>query len=95
MAGGHGRGNATYIADCTGSVEIRADGSAFLVRCLPGRVDHVSPVSRQKSSNFPYLDMAGTAGGAQPRVHKQKLPTDARMVVLVGGRRASQQWDGG
>lgn len=26
---------------------------------LPGRVDQVLPVSRQKSSNFPYLDMTG------------------------------------
>jgi hypothetical protein len=26
---------------------------------LPGRVDQLLPVSRQKSSNFPYLDMAG------------------------------------
>lgn len=29
-------------------------------------MDQESPVSRQKSSNFPYLDMAGYSG-AQPR----------------------------
>jgi hypothetical protein len=37
------------------------------VQYVPGRVDHVLPVSRQKSSNFPYLDMAGYSS-AQPRV---------------------------
>jgi hypothetical protein len=41
---------------------------------VPGRVDHLSPVSRQKSSNLPYLDMTGWLqhGGAQPRVQDNR-----------------------
>lgn len=77
MASEQGREQvATYIAHWIESAIVE---SVMRLRCLPGSVDHSLPVSRQKSSNFPYLDMAGYSGARSLACRAEPLGSDGRI----------------
>lgn len=65
---------------------------ASSVGILPGSVDQLLPVSRQKSSNFPYLDMAGFSV-AQPLalngLLQQQQQRSSSFVLQSGAQAAS------
>lgn len=74
------------------------------VSCVPGNVDHKLPVSRQKSSNLPYRDMAGcsawsSASRGAGTVQKRGLSSGIQRLmegeigaaVIGSGREGGQQ----
>jgi hypothetical protein len=77
------RAGETYIAYCDSQHCVNR-------RVLPGRVDQLLPVSRQKSSNFPYLDMAGYS--QRSLAFNNCSSSDRRARIRIAEQCSGSEW---